>query len=66
MPRKDLYVMDMNKGRICYNCGGFRHNIRHFRERENQGRVRQGRRVNYENNQNRSNLNREENLIVLN
>jgi len=40
----------MNKGRICYNCGGFGHNIRYFRERENQGRVRQGRRVNYENN----------------
>jgi len=57
--------MDVYRGGNCYNCGGFGHIARYCRKRENWRRVGQERRINYKNIQNNSNLNREENLIVL-
>lgn len=29
--RRDLYTIDVNKRRNCYNCGGFNHIIRYCR-----------------------------------
>ena len=60
------YAMSMDRERNCYNCEGFGHITRHCRERENLGRIGQGRRMNYEDNSNTvNNLNGKENLIVL-
>ena len=65
VPWYDLYTMDINRGRNCYNCEGFEYITRYCRKQENQRRIGWERRVNYENNRNTSNLNGEENLIVL-
>jgi len=54
----------MNKGKNCYNYKGFDYIARYCRKRRNWKRVRQEKRVEYRNNRN-NNLNREENLIVL-
>jgi len=45
-PRRDPYVMEVNRGRNYYACGGFRHMVCHCR---NQGRGREadGRRLEY-------------------
>jgi len=61
--RYDLYAIDVNRERNCYSCEGFGHLERNCRNREIVGR---GRQLKYRNNQNASNLNEEENLIVLN
>jgi len=29
--RRDLYVMNVDRGRNCYNCGGFGHLVRNCR-----------------------------------
>ena len=65
VPRCDLYTIYIDQRRNCYNCRGFGHIVRNFR---NQRIVGQGRRLEYKNslNNGQSNLNREENLIVLN
>ena len=57
--------MDVDRRRNCYNCRGFGHITQYYKERGNQKRVGQERRMNYVNNKNTSNLNGEENLIVL-
>jgi len=46
-PRRDPYVMEVDRGRNCYACGGFGHMARHCRNKE-RGRVMEGRRVEYE------------------
>jgi len=45
-PRRDPYVMEVNRGRNCYACGGFGHMARHCRNR-GRGRAMEGRRVEY-------------------
>jgi len=56
------YAINIDKERNCYNYRKFGYIAKHCRERENQGRVGQGRRVNYKDNQNNaSNLNEEKN-----
>ena len=62
MLRYNLYAMDIDKGRNYYSCEEYGHIVRNCR---NQEIVGQGKRLEYKNNQNNSNLNREENLIVL-
>ena len=57
--------MEMDKGKNCYNCMGFGHITRYCRKRRNWERVWQERRIEYRDNQNTSNLNGKENLIVL-
>ena len=59
MPKHNSYTMDIYHERNCYSCESFGYITRNCR---NSGNV--GRRLKYKNNQN-SNLNREENLIVL-
>jgi len=44
--KRDPYVMEMDRGRNCYACGGFGHMACHCRNRE-RGRVVEGRRVEY-------------------
>ena len=46
-PRRDLYAMEINKGRNCYACGGFGHIAQYCRNRGQRGRVEEGRRVEY-------------------
>jgi len=63
-PRRDLYAMEVDRGRNCYACGGFGHMARHCR---NRGRITEGRRVEFEGNYGYSNtLKGEENLESLN
>jgi len=67
--------MEVDKGnRNCYNCGGFRHLTRNCRNRGAESRIGKGRRLKYENNEQRkmiegknkqSNLNEDRDLIVL-
>ena len=83
LAQHNLYVINMDKRENwnCYNCGGFEHLARNCRNRRTEGRIRQGRRLEYggnENNRqrrmieggnrqnNRNNLNGDEDLIVLN
>jgi len=61
--RRDPYVIDIDKKRNCYSCGGFGYLVWNYR---NQGIVSQGRRVEYGNNMNNTNnLKKEESLVVL-
>jgi len=46
-PRRDPYVMEIDRGRNCYACGGFGHMARHCRNRDQRGRVAEGRRLEY-------------------
>ena len=46
-PRWDPFAMDIDHGRNCYTCRGFRHMARHCRNREQRGRVAEGRRLEY-------------------
>ena len=41
-PRRDPFVMEVNRGRNCYMCRGFGHMARHCK---NRGRGMQGKRV---------------------
>jgi len=69
--RRDLYAMEVNRGRNCYICGGFGHMAHHCRNR-GRGRVIEGRRVEYgggrieEINKQSNNLKGVENLEFLN
>ena len=51
--------------RNCYNCRGFGHLARNCRNRRTKGRIREGRRLEYMNNGQENNLNRDRDLIVL-
>jgi len=67
-PRRDSYVIEVNRGRNCYACGGFRHLACHCRNRG--GRVAEGRRVEYNGEreglfEHKNNLKGEENLDTL-
>jgi len=46
-PRRDTYVMEVDRGRNCYACRGFGHMAHHCRNRGQRGRIKQGRRVEY-------------------
>ena len=46
-PRKDLYTMEINRGRNCYACREFGHIAYHCRNQEQRGRVMEGKRVEY-------------------
>ena len=48
-PRRDPYIMEVDRGRNCYACGGFRHIACHCRNQGQRGRVAKNRRVEYEN-----------------
>jgi len=66
-PRRDPLAMEVDQGRNCYACGGFRHIARHCRNQGQRGRIVEygGRRIeeilNFVNN-----LKKEENLELLN
>ena len=70
--RQDPFAMDINRGRNCYACGGFRHMAHHCQNQRQRGRIVDNRRVEYrggrieeiENLTN--NLKGEENLELLN
>ena len=44
--RQDPYAIEVDRGRNCYACGGFRHMACHYRNRR-RGRPIEGRRVEY-------------------
>jgi len=46
-PRQDPYAMEVDRGRNCYACRGFRHMARHCKNRGQRGRVAEGRRLEY-------------------
>jgi len=46
-PRRDLYAIEVDRGRNCYTCGEFGHMACHCRNRE-RGRAMEGSRVEYE------------------
>jgi len=70
-PRQDPFAMEVDWGRNCYACGGFRHMACNCRNRGQRGRVAENRRVEYEGSRieeitnNSNNLKAEENLEVL-
>jgi len=45
-PRRDPYVIEVDRGRNCYACRGFGHIVCHCRNR-GRGRAMEGRRVEY-------------------
>jgi len=45
-PRRDLYAMEVDRGRNCYTCREFGHMACHCRNR-GRGRAMEGRRVKY-------------------
>ena len=71
-PRRDPFVMEIDQGRNCFACGGFRHMARHCRNRGQRGRVAENRRVEYGGGRIEkisnfvNNLKEEENLELLN
>ena len=71
-PRQDPFAIEVDRGRNCYACGGFRHMARHCRNRGQRGRVVENRRVEYGGGRIEeipnfvNNLKEEENLELLN
>ena len=71
-PRRDPFAMEVDWGRNCYACGGFRYIACHCRNRGQRGRVAENRRVEYGRGQIEeipnfvNNLKEEENLELLN
>ena len=68
----NLYAIEVDKkNRNCYNCGRFGYLARNCRNRRIENRIGEGRRLEYEwrlvmeGNNKQSNLNREEDLVVL-
>ena len=45
--RRDPYAMEVDRGRNCYACRGFRHMARNCRNRGQRRRVAENRRVEY-------------------
>jgi len=70
--RRDPYVMEVDRGRNCYACGGFGHMAYHCRNRGQRGRMAENRRVEYKRGRIEeitnfaNNLKEEENLELLN
>ena len=60
VPRYNLYIIDINRRKNCYNCEGFRHMARNCK---NWRAVEQGRMISYQ--ENNDNLKENKNLIVL-
>ena len=46
-PRWDPYAIEIDRGRNCFACRGFRHMARHCRNWDMRGRVAENRRVEY-------------------
>jgi len=46
-PRRDSFAIEVDRGRNCYACGGFRHMARHCRNWGQRGIVAENRRVEY-------------------
>jgi len=44
--RRDLYAMEVNRGRNCYTCGEFGH-MAHYCRNRGRGRAIEGKRVEY-------------------
>ena len=71
-PRRDPFTMEVDWGRNCYACGGFRHMAHNCRNWDQRGRVVENRRVEYrggrieEITNFQNNLKEEENLELLN
>jgi len=69
-PRRDPYVMEVDRGRNCYACRGFRHMACHCRNK-GRGRPMEGRRMEYSGGRieeifdNTNNLKERENLKLL-
>ena len=72
--QRNLYAMDVDReNRNCYNCGRFGHLVRNYRNKGTGNRIGKGKRLEYRQrrmieggNEDNSNLNGDENLIVLN
>jgi len=47
LPRWDPFTMEVDRGRNCYACGGFRHMACHCRNQEQRGKVGDNRRIEY-------------------
>jgi len=47
VPRRDPYAMEVDRERNCYTYGGFGHIAQHYRNREQKGRVVEGKRLEY-------------------
>jgi len=45
--RRNPYAMEVDRGRNCYACGGFRHMARNCKNRSQRERVAENRRVEY-------------------
>ena len=45
--QRNLYVMEVDRGRNCYACGKFRHMARHCRNRGERIRIGDGKRLEY-------------------
>ena len=45
--RRDLYTMEVDRGRNCYACGGFGHMAQHCRNRGQRRRIEEERRLEY-------------------
>jgi len=71
-PRRDPFVMEVDRGRNCYACGGFGHMAHHCRNWGQRGRITENRRVEYGEGRIEeipnfvNNLKEEENLELLN
>ena len=46
-PRRDPFAMEIDRGRNCFACGGFGHMARHCRNRGQEERVAENKRVEY-------------------
>jgi len=69
--RRDPYVMEVDRGRNYYTCGGFGHMAQHCRNRAQRDRIGEGRRIKYGERRERNykylnNLKEVENLESLN
>ena len=70
--RQDPYAMEIDQGRNCYACRGFRHMACHCRNQGQRGRVAENRRMEYRSGRIEeimnilNNLKEEENLELLN
>jgi len=70
-PRRDSYIMEIDRGRNCYTCGRFGYIAQHCRNKRQRDKMVEGRRVEYrqwekeKNIEYSNNLKEEENLEFL-